>query len=459
MTQPSLPNQQNLLKSHLAKIRDAALVAVDPYQAVINHLGFRLEVSGQSDLHKIHHTLLNLSRNQRVLLIAVGKAAIRMTQGVINLYGDYISKGIVVTKYGHACGHSLPEKILVIESGHPQPDESGLEAARLCHSLLTESDPWDLVIMLLSGGASALMPLPVPSISLAEIQSFTASLFNAGATIQEINAVRKHLDQLKGGQLVQLAAPAPILSLILSDVVGDPLDVIASGLTSPDPTTFAHAFWVLKRYDLLGRVSPAILSYLESGEKGNFPETPKPGHEIFNKTLNCIIGSNRQAAQAAIKRAADLGYKSLLLTTFLEGEAREVGKLAAALIRGIRQNGDPLSAPACLVLGGETTVTVRGNGKGGRNQELALSAAISLAGVEQYALMALATDGSDGPTDAAGAIVDGGTYSRIIRAGFDPLAALQDNNSYPVLEASGDLLRIGPTGTNVNDLLVILVGL
>ncbi|NBD36716.1 MAG: DUF4147 domain-containing protein, partial [Chloroflexi bacterium] len=285
----------------------------------------------------------------------------------------------------------------------------------------------------------------------------TSQLLRAGATIDEINAVRKHLSQLKGGQLARRAAPAPVVALILSDVVGDPLDVIASGPTAPDPTTFAEAQAVLARYELHERIPTTVRETLAEGAGGELPETPKPGDPLFERVRNLIIGSNRMAAQAAVATAERLGYRALLLSTFIEGEAREIGRVAAGLVKGIRAYGDPLSPPACLVWGGETTVTVRGDGRGGRNQELALAAALALEGQPAWAIMALATDGADGPTDAAGAIVDGETIPRARAQGWAPHAALAENNAYPLLDAAGALMNIGPTGTNVNDLLVILV--
>jgi hydroxypyruvate reductase len=315
----------------------------------------------------------------------------------------------------------------------------------------------DHVLVLLSGGASALMPLPVEGITLRDVQQLTDLLLRSGATIQELNAVRKHIDQLKGGQLARLAAPASLTSLLLSDVIGDSLDVIASGPTAPDPSTFANAWDVLARRNLLQATPPGVVERLRAGMRGEVPDTPKAGDPIFARVTHTLVGSNRQAALAAVQAARDRGYNTLLLTTFLQGEARQVGLMLAGLALGIRAHGDPLPPPACLVLGGETTVTVRGSGKGGRNQELALAAALALEGIPSVVIMSLATDGTDGPTDAAGGIVDGGTLQAIEQAGFDPYHELENNNAYPVLEAAGAFLKTGPTGTNVNDLLFVLV--
>jgi glycerate 2-kinase len=332
-----------------------------------------------------------------------------------------------------------------------------LAAAEAVTTVLATTTARDRVLLLLSGGASALLPSPVDGISLADLQTVTEHLLRAGATICEINAVRKHLSRLSGGQLARLAQPASVVALILSDVVGDPLDVIASGPTAPDPTTYATAQAILARYDLVEQIPPSVLMHLEEGTAERIAETPKPGDPVFANVTNVIVGSNRLAALAATVEAKRLGYNTLLLTTFMEGEAREVARVTAALAKGIRTYGDPVQRPACLVWGGETTVTVRGQGKGGRNQELALAAALAMEGLPDVSLLALATDGTDGPTDAAGAIVDGHTAEIARESGWDPAATLVDNNAYPLLDAVGALLRTGPTGTNVNDIAVLLV--
>jgi hydroxypyruvate reductase len=273
-----------------------------------------------------------------------------------------------------------------------------------------------------------------------------------------LNAVRKHLSRIKGGQLARLAQPAFLGALILSDVVGDPLDVIASGPTAPDPSTYEDAWNVLEKRGLLDQVPRAVWQHLREGRDGTRPETPKPGDPLFSGVVNVVVGSCLLAAEAAAQAARERCYETLLLTTFVEGEAREVARVAAALAKGVMTHGHPVAPPACLIWGGETTVTVRGNGKGGRNQELALAAAIALEGIPEVTVLALATDGSDGPTDSGGATVDGATASAIRAAGIDPVRSLLENDSYPALDAVGALVRTGPTGTNVNDLLVILAG-
>lgn len=439
------------LHEDLTFIREAALRAVDPARLVREQLRVaegRLWIGeNEWDLAELHD----------IRVIAAGKAAVPMAQAAGECLGASLTAGVLVTKTHHAAGHVLPDGFQVFEAGHPTPDMNGVRAAHAALRLLEDLTTRDLVLVLLSGGASALLPAPVEPLVLADLQAVTSLLLRSGAPIGELNAVRKHLSRLAGGQLARLAAPAAVVTLILSDVIGDPLDVIASGPTAPDPTTYAEAWRVLERYDLLPRVPSAVREYLAAGRAGAVLETPKPADPCFARVTHLVIGSNRVAARAAAQAAQEAGYRPLLLSTFVEGEAREVAKVAVALMRSVRTYGEPLPPPACLLWGGETTVTVRGNGKGGRNQELALAAALALEGLPDVALLALATDGTDGPTDAAGAIVDGATVGRARALGLDLYAALRDNDAYPALEALEALLRLGPTGTNVNDLLVMLI--
>ncbi|MDW8328194.1 MAG: glycerate kinase [Anaerolineales bacterium] len=432
----------------------AALAAVDPRAAVRRYL--QVEPGPVTRL-RLDSGEWTLRPENRIVLVAVGKAAAPMAEAAAALLGPKLSAGIVVTKYGHAAGVQLPSTLTLIEAGHPVPDANGLAGAHRITELAGGLSAGDLLLVLLSGGASALLPAPAPGLTLDDVQALTTLLLRAGATIAEINAVRKHTDRLKGGGLARLAQPASVIALILSDVVGDPLEVIASGPTVPDSTTFADVWAMLARYRLTEQLPSAIAAHLQAGLAGTLPETPKPGDPLFERVTNVLVGSNRQAAQAALREAERLGYRPLLLGTFIEGEAREVGRVTAALAKSVRVHGDPLSPPACLVWGGETTVTVRGSGRGGRNQELALAAALALDGVPGVALMAFGTDGTDGPTDAAGGLVDGGTAARARALGLDLWQALADNNSYPALDALGALVKTGPTGTNVNDLLILLV--
>ena len=439
------------LKATLLKIQIEALTAVNPAKAVHSFL----QCDGD-ELRIAEHTLI-LADIERVFCIAVGKASVPMATAAATVLGAHLTSGLVVTKYAHATEHGLPETLRVFEAGHPVPDAAGLAAAQELVGLLAQTRPRDLVLLLISGGASALLPFPAPALTLTDLQQTTDLLLRAGATIGELNAVRKHLSGLKGGQLVRRAMPATLVALILSDVIGDALDVIASGLTAPDSTTFTDAERVLLQHDVWAHVPEAVRHHIQRGVRGVLSDTPKADDAVFDSVRNYIIASNRQAALAAQRCARQLGFNTLLLSTFVEGEAREVAHVIAALAKSIRVYGEPVPAPACLVMGGETTVTVRGSGKGGRNQEMALAVALALDGMADVAFMALATDGTDGPTDAAGAVVDDRTLSRIHTCGGDPYAALHNNDTYPLLQSIGALLHTGPTGTNVNDLMVLLV--
>ena len=435
----------------------AALSAVDPAQAVRKAIRLRegfLVLGGQQDSESARS--YDLSQVERVLVIGGGKAGAPMARALSEIVGEKLAVGWVNVKSGHVVDESLPESLTVHEAGHPIPDQAGTQGARRIKELAESAGERDLVFCLISGGGSALLPLPVPGITLQDLRDLTSSLLHCGATINEMNAVRKHCSQIKGGQLARAAFPARVISLILSDVVGNPLDVIASGPTVPDTTTYTDAYAVLAKYDLVQDVPPRIASHLRAGIEGRVPETPKPGDPVFDRVQNVVIGSNVIAAQAVRKTAHDMGYNTLLLTTYVEGEAREVARVAAAIAKSLVVEGLPVDRPACVVLGGETTVTLRGNGRGGRNQELALAAAIALEGWPDVMLVALATDGTDGPTDAAGAIVDGHTVSRARGMGLDAAEYLARNDSYTFLDKTGSLIRTGPTNTNVNDLLFII---
>lgn len=439
----------------------AGLEAVEPGAAVrrcLQRAGSRLIVKDSRGSQRSY----NLDEFERVWVVGGGKAGAPMAVAVAEVLGERVAGGVVVVKHGHGLPDSTAVGgIEIMEAGHPVPDEAGLRGAGRIADLLYRATSRDLVVCLISGGGSALMTLPVAGVSLADLQGLTQALLRGGATINEINTIRKHLSQLKGGQLALLASPAPVVSLILSDVVGDPLEVIASGPTVPDPTTFEDAWRLVARYGIEGDVPAAIISHLRAGVKGQAAETPKPGEPIFDRVQNVIVGSNLLATSAAASEAQRLGFDSLFLTTFVEGEAREVGKVMAGLAKGLLRGetmyppGRPLERPACLVLGGETTVTLHGDGKGGRNQELALAAALSLAGWEGILIASLATDGTDGPTDAAGAFVDGDTLVRAGRLGLDAEAYLARNDSYRFFQGLGDLILTGPTKTNVNDMILI----
>ena len=447
----------------VTRILAAALAAVEPAAAVRRFLrldGATLYAGEQA---------YDLERYQRVFLVGAGKAGVPMARAAAAILGPRLTGGVVVVKgyesapeRAHERGPAsqeptaeLPATVELVEAGHPIPDARGVAGAQRMAALLQQATERDLVIALISGGGSALLTLPVPGVRLADLQALTTTLLGCGASINEINALRKHLDQVKGGGLAQMAHPATLVTLILSDVVGSPLDVIASGPTVPDTSTFAEAWGVLERYGIAPAVPTSIGEHLRRGMAGAIPETPKPGDPCFEHVQNLLVGSNPQAAAAAIEAARGEGLHPLLLTTYLQGEAREVGRVLAAVGRELAASGHPLPRPACIVAGGETTVTLRGAGTGGRNQELALAAVQDMAGLADVALVALATDGGDGPTDAAGAVVTGATLERARRLGLDPAAHLARNDAYPFFAALGDLLTPGPTETNVNDLAFV----
>jgi glycerate 2-kinase len=426
------------MKEHLREIFSAGLAAADPKEAVLRSL--RLEGSSVIGGRESFEA-------DRVFVLAAGKAAGAMAQAAEELLGERLAGGLVVTKYGH---EASSEKLETIFAAHPEPDESGVEAARRAEELAGSLEEGDLLLALISGGASALLADPAPDVGLQDMQRLTGILLRSGADIGEINTVRKHISVLKGGGLVSLAAPAPTLALLLSDVVGDDPSAIASGLTAPDPTTLEEAQRILKRYEIESPES--VVEYLKSVE-----ETPKPGDALFEGVVNVVCGSGRHAAEAAAEKARKLGYEPLILSTVLTGDARGIGSVYAAVIREVLESGNPAPAPCAFLSGGEATVTVRGEGAGGPNQEFALTLAVELDGVEGWAAFAADTDGNDGPTEAAGGLVTGATAEKIRNNGVDHEEALENNDAYAALEAGEALLVTGPTGTNVNDLRVALV--
>jgi hydroxypyruvate reductase len=437
----------------VARIMAAALDAVDPAKAVERFLqrnGSQLTIDDQN---------YDLSAYNRVFLIGFGKASIPMGEAAAEILGGYLSEGLLITKAKPKESKFAisKRKMAIFEGGHPVPDHRSLAGAQKIVDLLSTTTENDLVICLISGGGSALLTFPIPGVSLDDIQNLTKSLLGCGATINEINCLRKHLSQVKGGQLAQLAAPAQIATLILSDVVGDPLDVIASGPTVPDPTSFAEALGILDKFAIGDQISTTIMETLQRGTRKEISDTPKVGDPIFERVHNTIIGNNYLAAKAAIHLATVEGFNTLLLTTSLQGEARQAGKMLSAIAKQVIATGEPIPPPACIVVGGETTVTILGDGLGGRNQEVALGAVTELADLPDIMLITLATDGDDGPTDAAGAVVTGETLQRAETAGMDPTEFLQRNASYDFFEPLGDLLIPGPTQTNVNDLTFLII--
>jgi len=434
----SVFSTETQIRKHALTILKSALEAADPYRATLAHLK-PLPAS-------VRH----------LYVVGAGKAAAAMARAVEKAYGRRIKAGVIVTKYGHK---QPLKRIECLEAAHPVPDEAGMRAAREMTELCHRAGAEDLVLCLISGGASALLPCPAPGITLEEKQTTTQLLLACGATIQELNCVRKHLSGLKGGQLAHVAYPARVETLILSDVIGDPLDVIGSGPTVADTTTFADAWEILYKHRLTDKVPGSVRHHLEQGVNLQIPETPKAGDRVFAGVKNVLVGSNRLSVNAAKERARALGYKTMLLSTTLDGEASEVAKMFAAMAREVRASGNPAKAPVAVLAGGETTVHLSNHhGLGGRNQEMALAAAIGIEGLERTVFLAAGTDGTDGPTDAAGAFATGTTLKRAAEIEFDPHEFLTRNDSYHFFKPLEDLVVTGPTGTNVMDLYLMLIG-
>jgi glycerate 2-kinase len=445
MTHPDLKK----MRKDAVDIFHAGLAAVDPVAAVrrcvsLNHT--QLTIADKTfDLSQVHN----------LYIIGAGKASGAMAAALEEILADRITDGLVVVKFGHAAKLS---RVSLVEAGHPIPDIKGQEGADSIRKLAEKAGMDDLVICLMSGGGSALLPSPSPGLSLTDKQETIQVLLSCGASIHEINTLRKHMSRIKGGQLAQAAHPARVISLILSDVVGDDLDVIASGPTVSDPSTFQDCMKILSKYGIADKLTQAVNKHLVKGLEGKIRETPKPGHAVFGKTEHFIIGNNIQALDSARHQAESLGYNTVMLTSLLTGETKDAAHFHAAIIREIFQSGHPSRPPACLLSGGETTVTIKGQGKGGRNQEFALASAIALGNVDPVVYLSAGTDGTDGPTDAAGAVMDSTTLMRAKTKGLDPATYLANNDSYHFFKELGDLFITGPTKTNVMDLRIAVVG-
>jgi len=423
-------------RAHVDTLVRAALDTADPGEAV--RRGFAQHADPKT-----------LDGYGNIWLVGCGKASVAMGRAALEQLGDGVAGGALCVPPGQERADLAP--LALYPAAHPLPDERNLAGATAIGQVARNASGGDLLICLISGGGSAHLMLPTEGLSLDDLRAVTQALLLGGAPIEHLNAVRKHCEQLKGGGLARLAAPANVWALILSDVVGDRLDVIASGPTSPDPTTYADALAVLERYDSLD-ASAAVTAHLQAGARGERPETVKPGDEALRGVENTIVGTNTLAVSAAAEAASALGFTARPVETPIEGEAREVARqIAGALAE--RTAPDP---PFAVVFGGETTVTVRGQGEGGRNQELALAAALEIEGREGVVIASFATDGIDGPTDAAGAIATGQTCQRAREIGLDPRAYLDDNDSHAFFDLLGDLINTGPTGTNVNDLAFVL---
>ncbi|MGN6361773.1 MAG: glycerate kinase type-2 family protein [Thermomicrobiales bacterium] len=425
----------------------AAVAAVDGQAVVRRALHIedgRLVIPDADVTHPLGHG--------RVIVVAIGKAAAAMAAAAEDVLGDHIAAGLAITKHGRASqapdGH---HRIPVREAGHPTPDEDGLKAAAEMRALLDDLTEDDLVLCLLSGGGSALLTAPADPVTLDDLQAVTNALLEAGATINELNAVRKHLETLKGGGLAQVAAPARVVTLAISDVLGDPLDVIASGPTVGDESTFADAWGVIEQYGLAEQAPESVQERLQAGQRGDEPETPRPDDPLFGHVTTVVIANLPRAAAAAARRAEELGWQTTVGDLTIEGEARDIG---AQLAEQARQQAG--GGRRCWLGGGETTVTVRGDGLGGRNTEVALAVAIALDGKPHIAIASLATDGDDGPTHTAGAVATGATAARARDLGLDPADYLARNDSATFFKRVGGLLITGPTRTNVADLYCVL---
>jgi hydroxypyruvate reductase len=428
--------KRNPWGKNAASIMAAAVDAVDPYKAVLYHLNL-----GGHLLHFGRQTY-NLKNFRRVFVVGAGKAGLPMVEAVVERLDRWISDGLVVVKEGYGGSENIGP-VQIAEAGHPLPDEHGIAATLEIFNILKDTRIDDLVLVVISGGGSALLTSPVQGVSLEEMRVLTESLLACGADIGEINTLRKRLDTVKGGGLARAAAPARVAALILSDVIGDPLDKIASGPTVLETGRKGAAQAIIEKYDLATAVPESIRQVLR--------QPPPPPLLASYPPNNILVGNNEIAAKGALAKAESLGYQTELLTTTLQGEAREVGQEMAEFLKKMREQ----TRPALWVAGGETTVTLRGQGRGGRNQELALAAVHPLDGVPNVALISLATDGGDGPTDAAGAVVTGETYYRALELGMDPAEYLTENDSYSFFSTLGDCLLPGPTRTNVNDLLFL----
>ncbi len=441
------------IRSDALRCFKAAIDSVNPYDAVKRALNLSeniLTLSAVGERYKI-----DLDKFDRIFVVGGGKASAPMAAALEELLGNRISEGLIVVK----CGFT--RKLLytgIIEAGHPVPDEKGRAGARMIMDILIKAGERDLVFSVISGGGSALLPLPVEGISLQDKQKITQMVLDCGANIDEINCIRKHISLTKGGQMARAAFPATTINLMLSDVVGDRMDVIASGPFVPDNSTFKDAWDTVTKYRLDDLIPQTVRDHLKAGLEKRIEDTPKHGDAIFTRVSNIIVGSNMIALEAAEMEAKRLGYKTLILSSMIRGETRDVAGVHTAIAREIIKRGRPIAPPCAIISGGETTVTIRGNGKGGRNQEFCLAAAMDICDMpERVVILSGGTDGNDGPTDAAGAIVDPLTIKRGDAAGRSASEYLANNDSYHYLKKSGDLLITGPTNTNVMDVRLMFI--
>jgi len=437
------------MKSDAVEIFQAGLSAVAPGTAIKKYC------VRAGDIFSVDGTSYDLNSYGRVLVLGAGKAGASMAGAIEDLLLDKIDEGLIVVKYDHL---QPLHKIKTMEAAHPVPDENGCTGAKALYDLAAGADENTLIICLISGGGSALMPYPVEEVSLADKQQTTELLLGCGADIHEINAVRKHLSLIKGGGLARAAFPATMICLILSDVVGDDLDSIASGPCVPDTTSFSDCCAIFAKYGLEESVTTSVREYIERGTKGLVGEKSGIQESVFDRITTTIVACNYEALECSKKKAMELGYNTLLLSSQIEGETKDVAAFHMALAKEIVDNNEPVARPACLISGGETTVTIKGSGKGGRNQEFVLAAGLQLKNMENVTVFSAGTDGTDGPTDAAGAIMDKATLARAGELDLSIQDVLDTNDSYHYFEATDDLYKTGPTNTNVMDIRIILIG-
>lgn len=436
------------MRSDALHIFQSGVAAVEPRSAVKKYFtrkGNRIFVMDKK---------YDLSNIQNIYVIGAGKATAPMAAAVENLLGDQIVEGVINVKYGHT---AKLEKIRLIEAGHPVPDVQGFQGAKEILNIAEKATQDDLLICLISGGGSALLPLPVDGISLTDKQKNITELLSCGASIHEINTIRKHISKIKGGRLAKAAFPATLVTLVLSDVVGDDMDVIASGPTVPDPSTFDDCIRIIQKYNIEKKIPETVVNYIKEGMNEKVDETPNQADIVFENTQNVIIGNNMEALLAAKKEAKERGYNTMILSSMVKGETRDAALVHTAIAKQILKTGHPIKPPACVLSGGETTVTVKGTGKGGRNQEFALASIMDISNKNNIVILSGGTDGNDGDTDAAGAIADSDTLTRAEGMGMDPIDFLENNDSYHFFGKMEDLIKTGPTNTNVMDIRVMLI--
>ncbi|MBN2039047.1 MAG: glycerate kinase [Spirochaetes bacterium] len=441
------------LRKDLEAIYSRAISSVSPVSAVRNYLRLengRLLAGNSIDSAKE----FDLIKYNKIIVVGAGKATAGMAKAVEEILGPWISEGLIIVKYGYT---EELDFIKTLEASHPVPDENGIEGARKIRELLLSADENDLVISLISGGGSSLMPLPPENIPLEDKKKATDLLLKCGAGIHEINAVRKHISLVKGGNLARAAYPATVINLMISDVVGDNMDVIASGPFVPDNSTFEDAGKIIAKYKLQNSIPSGISDYINLGAGEKIDDNPKHGDVIFGRVVNYIIASNMIALSSAKEEGENSGYNTIILSSLFQGETENLARMHSEIAKEAVLSSNPASAPLCLLSGGETTVRVRGNGMGGRNMEFTMHAALHINGYKNILIASVGTDGTDGPTDAAGAFADGTTVLRAEKKGISITDYIENNDSYNFFKQLGDLIITGPTNTNVMDIRIILI--